>query len=203
MKNIKLYHLLILFCVVLAACQNTDKTGADLADSTSLGKRADSASQVESLPETKDETHQSKIDEDGTAFMKEAALGSGMEIDLGKIALQNSDNIKVKDFAAKMLADHTMAKSDLIKIAEKSGVLLPTDYPSDIKAHIDAMTKMKGSSFDRHYIDMMVKDHDKTVALFKAAAALRDDILKDYASKNLPVIQEHQRLAKDLQSEVK
>ncbi|MES2829524.1 MAG: DUF4142 domain-containing protein [Bacteroidota bacterium] len=203
MKNIRLICLSIILCGLMAACQNTDKSGNDLADSSSLGKRADSASQVDSDEETKNETNQTKIDEDGTAFMKAAALGSGMEIDLGKVALQNSSDPKVKDFAAKMVADHTLAKSDLIKIAQKSGVLLPTEYPADIKAHMDEMSKLKGAAFDKHYIEMMVNDHDKTVTLFKTAASLRDDVLKDYAIKTLPTLQSHQTMAKEIHSVIK
>lgn len=204
MKTIQLLSLTFLICGLFAACQNTDKTGADLAaDSSSLGERGDSASKVDSQPETKNKTHETKIDEDGTAFMKAAALGSGMEIDLGKVALQNSADKKVKEFAAKMVADHTLAKSDLIKIAQNSGVLLPTENPADVKAHMDEMTKLKGAAFDKHYIAMMVEDHGKTVKLFKTAATLRDDVLKDYAAKNLPIIQSHYTLAKELQSAMK
>ncbi|MHA4893260.1 DUF4142 domain-containing protein [Pedobacter sp. PWIIR3] len=203
MKTIRSFYLSAMLLSVLASCQNTDKTGADLADSSSLGKRADSAAKSDSLPSVKDETNQSKVDEDGAAFMKSAALGSTMEIDLGKVALMNSENAKVKEFAAKMVADHTLAKSDLIKIAQKSGIVLPTAYPADVKSHMDEMSKLKGAAFDKHYIDMMVQDHGKTIRLFKNAAMLRDDVLKDYAANHLPVIQTHDALAKELAAMLK
>lgn len=203
MKTVKAFYISALFFGILASCQHIDKTGSGLADSSSLGKRADSAANTDSLPETKDETNQSKIDGDGAAFMKAAAIGSAMEIDLGKVALLNSEEANVKAFAAKMVADHTVAKSDLMKIAQKSGILLPSQYPADVIAHMVEMRKLKGTTFDKHYVDMMVKDHDKTVRLFESATSLRDDVLKDYAMQYLPVIQKHAAEAKELESTMK
>ena len=203
MKNTRSFYCSLLIVGTLAACQGTDKSGERYKDSSSLGERADSAAKVDSLPSTKNETNESKIDEDGTAFMKAAAMGSSMEIDLGKYAMKNSDNAKVKEFAAKMVADHTIAKSDLLKVALASGVVLPSEFPADVKMHMDEMMKMKGKAFDDHYVGMMVKDHAKTITLFKTAASLRDDALKDYATKTLPVIQTHQTLANELAASIK
>ena len=203
MKTTKSFYLSILVCGFLAACQGTDKSGERYKDSSSLGERADSAAAVGGSSSPTNETNESKIDDDGTAFMKEAALGSSMEIELGKYAMQNSQNEKVKEFAAKMVADHTIAKSDLLKIAQSSTILLPTEYPADMKAHMEEMMKLKGSAFDDHYVNMMVKDHAKTITLFKTAESLKDDALKDYATKTLPVLQTHQKLATDLAASMK
>ena len=203
MKTTKSFYLCLLLCGALGACQSTDKSGERYKDSSSLGERADSAAAVGGSSAPKNETNESKIDEDGSAFMKAAALGSNMEIDLGKYAMQNSSNSKVKEFAAKMVADHTLAKSDLLKIAQRSGLVMPTEYPADVKAHMDEMMKLKGAAFDSHYVGMMVKDHAKTIALFKTAQSLRDDVLKDYATKTLPVLQTHQKLATELEASIK
>jgi len=203
MKTTKSFYLSILVCGLLAACQGTDKSGERYKDSSSLGDRADSAAAVGGSSSPTNETNESKIDDDGTAFMKEAALGSSMEIELGKYAMQNSQNDKVKEFAAKMVADHTLAKSDLLKIGQSSGILLPTEYPADVKAHMEEMMKLKGSAFDDHYVNMMVKDHAKTITLFKTAESLKDDALKDYATKTLPILQTHQKLATELAASMK
>lgn len=203
MKTTKSFYLSILVCGLFAACQGTDKSGERYKDSSSLGDRADSAAAVGGSSSPTNETNESKIDDDGTAFMKEAALGSSMEIELGKYAMQNSQNDKVKEFAAKMVADHTIAKSDLLKIGQSSGILLPTEYPADVKAHMEEMMKLKGNAFDDHYVNMMVKDHAKTITLFKTAESLKDDALKDYATKTLPILQTHQKLATDLAASMK
>jgi putative membrane protein len=203
MKTTRSFLLSMLVCGLFAACQNTDSSNDRYKDSTDLGKRADSASDVGGSSEPKNETSEADVNDDGLAFIKAASLGSSMEIELGKYAMKNSENAKVKEFAAKMVADHTLAKSDLLKIEKSSGILLPTEYPADVKAHMEEMMRLKGKAFDDHYVDMMVKDHAKTITLFKTALSLRDDILKDFATKTLPILQTHQTLANELAASIK
>jgi putative membrane protein len=203
MRTLKLFSITIAVCGIFVACNNAGSTADRLADSTSLGDRADSAAAVDKNTAPKNETNESKIDGDGATFMKAAALGSNMEIASGKIAMQNSSNAKVKEFAAKMVADHTMAQSDLIKISQKNGILLPQEFPDEMKTHMEAMSKLKGAEFDHHYMDMMVKDHVKTLDLFKSANTLKDDVLKDFAAKTLPVLETHHKLAVEIQSTLK
>jgi putative membrane protein len=202
MKTTKSFYLSILICGSLAACQGTDQSGNKYKDSSSLGKRADSATAA-TPAEPKNETFETDVNDDSKAFIEAASLGSSMEIELGKYAMQHSQNKKVKDFAAKMVADHTLAKSDLMKIGNSSGIMLPTDYPADVKAHMAEMMKLKGAAFDNHYADMMVNDHVKTITLFKAAQSLRDDPLKDYANKTLPILETHHKLATELAASLK
>jgi putative membrane protein len=147
-------------------------------------------------------THESHVDSDEAAFMKQAAIGGMMEVDLGNIALK-STNPAVKAFAVQMVADHSKANVELKALADKSGILLPTTYPSEEKQHMDEMKKMKGGAFDKHYIDMMVTDHDKTVTLFRNGVDSQDKDVKAFAVKTLPVITSHFRKAKAIQATLK
>lgn len=151
---------------------------------------------------TSNVTHESHVDSDEAAFMKQAAIGGMMEVDLGNIALK-STNPAVKAFAVQMVADHSKANVELKKLADKSGILLPATYPSEEKQHMDEMKKMKGAAFDKHYIDMMVTDHDKTVTLFRNGADSQDKDVKAFAVKTLPVITGHFRKAKAIQATLK
>lgn len=131
--------------------------------------------------------------------MKTAALGGMMEVDLGKLAAENAADAKVKAFAAKMVADHTKANNELKTIAQESGITLPDKYPADVSAHIDEMKKLKGADFDAHYMDMMVNDHVKTLDLFRTAG-LRKDALKDFATRTLPVLENHYKMAVEIKA---
>ena len=54
------------------------------------------------------------------------------------------------------------------------------------------MTKLSGKAFDQHYVDMMVNDHKKDVAKFKQeSTSAKDDQLRSWAAKTLPVLQKH------------
>jgi putative membrane protein len=199
MKTFKLCCIAAI-ALLTFGCQSSDESGKRFDDSSTLDEQAAGAGNGND--KTRPDEYMSKIDDDGDAFMDAAALAGMMEIDLGRIATTQASNQRVKEFASRMIADHTMASSDLKKIANEYGIILPTEYPADVKAHIEGMKKFKGAEFDKKYMDMMVKDHAKTLNLFKSAS-LRDDVVKDYAAKTLPVLEEHHKMAVEIQAGLK
>lgn len=199
-KNILKFSAVLMIFAGLTACQNTDRSGNAQLDSAPVGN--DSLRMQDSLDAPNDVTQKSKVDGDGAAFMDTAAVGGMMEVDLGKLALEKSSNARVKKFAAQMVADHTKANTDLKAVAAKLEHLLPSAYPADVKAHMDAMKKLNGKEFDKHYMDMMVSDHIKTLALFRSAASLRTEI-KDFAASTLPVLEKHHQMAKEINASLK
>jgi putative membrane protein len=75
----------------------------------------------------------------------------------------------------------------------------PKGPGSKQQADIKKFSKLTGEKFDREYAGHMVKDHEKAVALFEKQAKNGDAAeLKDFASKTLPTLQEHLKMARDL-----
>jgi len=209
MKTLNLFGLLLAAACTFQACNSpeTRGTGDDSSmvdsagtDTTGMTMNDEGGSSKDAMP--KDVTNQSKVDSDEADFMKKAAVGGMMEVDLGKIA-QKSTNPKVKAFATQMVADHSKANEELKALASKTGIVLPSDYPAEEKSHMDMMKEMTGAAFDKHYIDMMVTDHDKTVALFKTAQTSQDEGVSNFAKKTLPVITGHFEKAKTIQAGLK
>ena len=194
-KNIFIPFALLLIFIGLVGCQNTDRSGNSQLDSAPVG--SDSLRMKDSLDASNDVTQKSKVDGDGAAFMDAAAVGGMMEVDLGKLALEKSSNARVREFAAQMVADHTKANTDLKAIALKLEHMLPTAYPVDVKTHMDAMKQLSGKEFDAHYMDMMVKDHMKTLDLFRSASSLRSEV-REFAARTLPVLEKHYQMAKEI-----
>jgi len=130
------------------------------------------------------------------AFMKEAAKGGQMEVDMGHMAEKQGKNADVKKFGSRMVADHTKANNELMGIAKKKGVDLSKEKPS--------MKKLNDANFDKEYIDAMVKDHEEDLAAFQAEAKNGSDAdVKTFASKTSEVIKKHLALAKATQAKVK
>lgn len=214
MKSSNLFILLISASCTFYACHSpetrgvsSDSSNVDSAQSSTDGGGMvpDTGFKASDNKETKtdnDVTNQSKVDSDESTFMKTAALGGMMEVELGKLA-QKSANPQVKAFAAQMVADHTKANNELKALALKKEILLPAEYPAEEKAHIEMMKKMTGTAFDKHYIAMMVSDHDQTVALFKGGINSQTKEVRDFAKKTLPVIMEHDKKAKEIQATLK
>jgi putative membrane protein len=136
-------------------------------------------------------------------FMEKAAKGGTMEVELGRVAEQKAANAQVKQFGARMVQDHSKANDELKAIASSKGVNLPADA-GEHKKDIDKMSRLQGPEFDREYMKHMVSDHKKDVSEFeKASKSAKDADVKGFASKTLPVLREHLKLAQDTEKAVK
>ena len=204
MKKLSLFGLLVIGACSIQACHSPESKAVATGDSSAVGASKDTSKMSSKMSGTTpaDPTNQSKVDGDEAAFMKTAALGGMMEVDLGQIA-QKSTNAEVKAFAEEMVKDHSKANAELKTLAANAKIILPTTFPAEDKAHMDMMKTMTGTAFDHHYIDMMVTDHDKTIALFKSAALSQTKEVSDFAEKMLPVITGHYEKAKAIQAKLK
>ncbi|HEY0059633.1 MAG TPA: DUF4142 domain-containing protein [Flavisolibacter sp.] len=127
------------------------------------------------------------------AFVLKAASGGVMEVEAGRIAQENASSQRVKDFGAMMVRDHGMANQELMSIASAKGLMIPQDSLMTVhQKHLDAMKKMKGTAFDKHYINMMKDHHNKDIADFeKASTGANDADVKSFATKTLPTLRTH------------
>jgi putative membrane protein len=129
-------------------------------------------------------------------FVKHAAQGGMAEVELGKLATERAENADVKQFAQRMVDDHSKANDELKQLAGKKSLDVPKDMNAEQKATMSRLSKLSGASFDREYMKAMTKDHDHDVAMFQRYARDgRDQDLKAWAAKTLPTLEEHQRLA--------
>jgi putative membrane protein len=137
------------------------------------------------------------------AFMVQAADGGITEVQLGRLATQRAGDPAVRDFGQRMVVDHGRANTELIQIARQQGVALPNDMSPEHRALYDRLAVMSGPDFDRAYMRTMVDDHTKDVADFQREAQTgRDPMVRAWAARTLPVLQEHLRLAQTIESRV-
>jgi putative membrane protein len=126
------------------------------------------------------------------AFVKKALEGNIGEIEMGKVALQKSNDDQVKQFAQRMVDDHGKMQDQLKPAAEQMGVKVP-DGPS--KSQMKSMDKMKalsGDAFDQAYIKDMVKDHKGDDSDFKMEAqSTQNPQLKQLVMQSDQTIESH------------
>jgi len=68
----------------------------------------------------------------------------------------------------------------------------------------EMLQKRSGAEFDRVYMEHMVTDHKKTVAMFKAEAGSgKDAQFKAFAAKTLPTLEDHLKMAETVNAEAK
>lgn len=90
-----------------------------------------------------------------------------MEVQLGKIAQEQSENQRVRDFGAMMVRDHGKANDESKGIASSKNVTLSDSLMPDHKHHVTDLQKRRGAAFDKAYINMMVDDHQKDIQEFQ------------------------------------
>jgi putative membrane protein len=137
------------------------------------------------------------------SFASQAAIIGKAEIELGQIALSNTQNSDVRKYAERMVKDHTAADKKLKAIAAKEDLQLPQSLDQEHAALKTKLQGLKGEDFDRAYVNAMAKGHDKAVALFESASqqAQMPAELKQFAASTLPTLEQHQEMAHSLHSQ--
>jgi len=103
-----------------------------------------------------------------------------------------------------MVDDHSKANDELKRVASQKGITVPSSVDRKERATIDRLSKLNGDAFDRAYMQDMVKDHQEDVAEFKKEASSgADSDVKAFASKTLPTLEEHLKMAEDTQRQLK
>jgi putative membrane protein len=140
--------------------------------------------------------------EDG-AFATAASQGGFAEVELGKLAKDHASSPEVKKFADQMIDDHGKANDELRPILEQKGIAASTQLSGKDKSTYDRLSKLNGAAFDRAYIADMVKDHEKDVKEFERESTKgKDPDLKAFATKTLPTLQDHLKMAREAQSKL-
>src|SRR4051812_25063477 len=60
-------------------------------------------------------------------FLSETARGGMMEVRLGEVAKQKATNQQVRDFAQRMITDHSKANDELRQLAASKGAVIPSE----------------------------------------------------------------------------
>lgn len=142
-------------------------------------------------------------DKEDESFVKEAASGGLMEVELGKLAEQNAENPRVKKFGAMMVKDHSKANDELKSIATSKNINVPANMEDKNMDKVEDLRKKQGAEFDKDYMDLMVDDHEKDIDKFKKQAEDgKDPEIKAFASKTISVLMMHLDSAKAVRESV-
>jgi putative membrane protein len=140
---------------------------------------------------------------EATAFVNTAAQAGLMEIQAANLARNVSTNEAVKTFAARMIADHGKIHAELAALAKSKQIPIPSTLDTEHAGLVESLRARSGSAFDAAYAQQMVDDHGKALELFQANVSQPDGELAAFAGKTLVVLQEHKRLADNLNANLK
>lgn len=123
------------------------------------------------------------------------------EIQTAKTMQDKAQNAQVKDFAKMIQEDHQKAQDQLQDAAGKANLQLGTNsrLENENKQLDSRLQSASGATADREYLHAEVRDHARAIRRARALEKeVTDSGLKSYISSVIPVLQKHERAARDL-----
>ncbi|QIB67514.1 DUF4142 domain-containing protein [Kineobactrum salinum] len=130
----------------------------------------------------------------------DTATAKGMaELETARLALENGTS-HVRDFARRMIEDHTKANEKLASLASQEGLEIADDATLMDQAQAMILKVQDGESFDEAYIDNQIVAHEQTIELFERGATIEDTEIARFAESTLPKLREHLEMVKALKN---
>jgi putative membrane protein len=129
-----------------------------------------------------------------------AAAGDQFEIQSSQIALTQSANPDVRNFAQTLINDHTMLSSKLSAAAITAGLAAPVAILSaDQQQMINDLISAPTLNFDQMFLRDQILAHEMALALHSNFASVGDtSALRAVAASAVPIIQSHLNTATTL-----
>ena len=126
-------------------------------------------------------------------FVGGAANGDMYEIESSKLALQKAKNPQLKQYAQRMIDEHTKTSADLkAAVGNAEGVVIPTAMDERRQGMVDNLRQAPADGFDAVYIAQQTASHQENVELHQTYAENGDNAaIKALAAKHLPMITQH------------
>jgi putative membrane protein len=140
---------------------------------------------------------------DDRTFVQKASASGLAEVNLSMQAEKQSTNADVKKFAQHIIRDHNKANKELIKVADQKRFPVARMMDPRHEQVANRLAGLTGAAFNRAYVQQMLADHQQAVKLFGAESRNgQDPDLKAFASKTLPTLKEHLKMARELADSV-
>jgi len=181
-----------------SSARDSAGSAASSARDTAAGAANDASAQAASARQGATAGAQGQLTED-QAFVRGAASGGMMEVQAGKLALQKAQKPEIKEFAQKLIDDHTKANQRLMQIAQSKQIQIPREMKAGDRGELQDLQELSGEQFENAFVINQLGDHVKMVAKFqKCAQKLQDPELKAFAQEQLAGLQQHLQHAQQL-----
>lgn len=132
-------------------------------------------------------------------FARDIAQANLAEIETGKLAASKAQSDAVKQFAQHMVEEHSQLLKQGNDLAAAKGMEVPSSPGLEHQAAKTKLQIMTAGSFDRAYMEQMVKDHNATLDLLnKTVAEASDPQLRAQAQQAIPHVRQHLEMAQRL-----
>lgn len=150
-------------------------------------------------PATPSPTAAPASDEVDQAYLQAAAAGNLLEVALGQLALDKSQQPQVRALATATLTDHQAAEQALTPLLQEYGVPAPSAQDPQLQQSLAQLRALPAAAFDQGYAVAQVAAHEALIIATQAELQKGlDTDVKAFAQQLLPVLQQHLDMAQQL-----
>ncbi|MDX5480869.1 MAG: DUF4142 domain-containing protein [Hymenobacteraceae bacterium] len=138
-------------------------------------------------------------------FAAEATSASMLQVELGEEAVSGmAVSPEVQELAQELVRDHQQMLSELQQMASQSNFVLPSSLGENHQEVYSEVTAKSGLAFDLAYVDRLAGQYKNLIRRYEDIAQHGKSMeLKQYASKQLPLLRKHRQLVEDLEDRIK
>jgi putative membrane protein len=129
-------------------------------------------------------------------YLQTAISGDRFEIIGGKLAVDKGTTAAVRALGRRLIKDHSKSLVEAVAEAKEDGIKVPTAPTPSMVWELNTIRGFSGTSFDRAYTSLEVKDHQQDIeeTTFEVAHG-NDPTIRRSAKKELPMLRMHLALA--------
>ena len=130
-------------------------------------------------------------------FVWRAEMNNLLQVSLGELAENQAVNPEVQEFSKTVVEDRVTGSNQIMALAQRNNIQIPGDLDNK-DTQISALLNMKGSDFDRSYLDNVVRSYASDLRLFQRMSESSNPDFSNYAIQRLPILREHLQTAQDI-----
>jgi putative membrane protein len=132
-------------------------------------------------------------------WLQTSISGDRFEIQGGRLAQTQAGSQAVKDYAARLIADHTKSLKSAMALARAHGVQIPRAPTPSEQWELRTVAGQSGTTFDTLYVDLETADHEQDIS--EAHDEISDGTnraVRAEARSDLRTLVTHLRIARSL-----
>ena len=136
-------------------------------------------------------------------FIRDVDAGHFLEVRLGRLAQDKGGDAAVKRFGKKMEEDHSTLLKQWSNMAARNGMERKSGMGPRHRVKLERLEKLSGAAFDRAYITLMIQNHQDYLNYWrKEGRAAHSAPVRELVNRGIPILQEHQDMAKRIGKQV-
>lgn len=145
---------------------------------------------------------QAQPDQSTRDFVNKAAIGDMYEIQSSRLAVERSTVEPVKQFASRIINDHTKSMNEMKSIVQNLQIQAPSELDDKHREMVDELKSANAQRFNQLYRDQQQTAHREAVQLYEGYSKDgTNSQLRQIVEKTLPVLREHLQMAQGLRIE--